>query len=211
MISKNIQTRLLPKCSVAHCKMLCWPPVAMVHRLKSTGLGERQKKKIFNTKKYANFHELWDEDKKETKKKGLQFKSCMKFLEFWGEDHKKRVFITKSPQKKQFLLLISEVIISHLGVSVFELHSSGTKPVTFFGHNSCLGGTIPAWGAQFSFGGHSPGMSLRCRASYKNSTWKFLHLSEMKVWICKEKNFEYFNFTLQCSWANNNTAACNEH
>ena len=42
-------------------------------------------------------------------------------------------------------------MISVLRVSVLELHSNGTEPVTFFGAQSSLGG-----GAQFSIDGARP-------------------------------------------------------
>ena len=58
----------------------------------------------------------------------------------------KRVFFRKSA-KKQFLLTNSGVITSILGVSGVELHSSGTKPVTFFRTQSSLeGAQAVIWG-----------------------------------------------------------------
>ena len=56
---------------------------------------------------------------------------------------KKKVFTAESA-KERFLLTNSGVMISILGVSSLELHSSGTEPVTFFGAQSSLKG------AQFS-------------------------------------------------------------
>ena len=80
-------------------------------------------------------------------KKPLHLKKCANFHELWGETTKKRVFITKLA-KKQSLLTNFGVIISILGVSGLQLHSSGTEPVTFLGaqsslgrHNSYFGGT----------------------------------------------------------------------
>ena len=56
------------------------------------------------------------------------------------------VFIAKST-KKRFMSTNTGLMISILGVSDPELHSSGTEPATFFwaqsllgGHNVCLGG-----------------------------------------------------------------------
>ena len=90
----------------------------------------------------ADFHNFWGEDKK----KLFISKKCANFHELRGETTKKGVFITKSA-KKQFLLTNSRVITCILGVSGLELHFSGTKPVTYFGHNPRLGGTILVWGA----------------------------------------------------------------
>ena len=82
---------------------------------------DKNQKKLFISKKCANFHELRGET---TKKRGLYYKIC----------------------KKQFLLTNSGVLTCISGVSGLELHFSGTKPVTFFGHNPRLGGTILVWG-----------------------------------------------------------------
>ena len=67
-----------------------------------------------------------------------------------------RIFIAKSA-KKQFLLTNFGVIPSILGVSGLELHFSGTKPVTFFGTQTSLGGTIFVWaGTSSDLGGTAP-------------------------------------------------------
>ena len=114
------------------------------------------------------FHDFWDDDQKKKspsqksgvktkkvsissteriftkpgaktkKEKGLYLKNCSNFCEFWGETTRKRVFIAKSA-KKQFLLTNSGLITKSLGVSGLELHSSSTKPITFFGAQSLLG------------------------------------------------------------------------
>ena len=57
----------------------------------------------------------------------------------------KKVFTAESA-KERFLLTNSGMMISYLGVSSLELHSSGTEHVTFFEAQSSLRG------AQFSFG-----------------------------------------------------------
>ena len=48
------------------------------------------------------------------------------------------------------------MITSILGVSGLELHFSGTEPVTFFGGQSLLGGTVLVWGAQAVIWGARP-------------------------------------------------------
>ena len=61
-----------------------------------------------------------------------------KFFEFLvtpKKKKKKEVFIAKSA-KKMFLFTNTGLMISILGVSDLELHSSGMKPVTFFGAQS---------------------------------------------------------------------------
>ena len=96
----------------------------------------------------ADFYEFWGEDKR-----ALHLKKCANFHEFAGET-------TKKFAKKQLLLTNSGVITSILGVSGLELYSSGTKPVTFFGAQSSLGGHNSLLGGTSSdFGGYGPGMS----------------------------------------------------
>ena len=72
-------------------------------------------------------------------KKALHLKKCANFHKLQGETTKKGSLL-QNLQKKQFLLTNSGVITSILGVSGLELHFSGTKPVTFFGAQSSLGG-----------------------------------------------------------------------
>ena len=96
----------------------------------------------------ADFNEFWGENKR-----ALHLKKCANFHEFGGET-------TKKSAKKQFLLTNSGVITSVLGVSGLELYSSGTKPVTFFGAQSSLGGHDSRLGGTSSdLGGYGPGMS----------------------------------------------------
>ena len=66
-------------------------------------------------------------------------------LEIESEDQKKKVFTAESA-KNRFLLTNFGVMTSILGVSGLELHSSGTKSVTFFGAQSLLWGHNPRFG-----------------------------------------------------------------
>ena len=91
----------------------------------------------------CGFHEFWGE----RKKKSYHIKKWANFHEFRGKTTKKGSLL-QNLQKKQFLLTNSGVITSILGVSDLELHFSGTEPVTFFGAQFSLGGTVLVRGAQ---------------------------------------------------------------
>ena len=88
----------------------------------------------------ADFREFWGKDKK----KLFISKKCANFHELRGETTKKRVFITKSA--KNFLITNSGVITCIVGVSALELQFSGTSLLLSLGHNPRLGGTILVWG-----------------------------------------------------------------
>ena len=88
-----------------------------------------------------------EKKKKERKRKVFISKNTQISTISKVKPQQKGVFNAKSG-KKQFLLTNSWMTTSILGVSAFELHSSGTVPDTFFGaqsslwgHNSCLGYT----------------------------------------------------------------------
>ena len=102
--------------------------------------GEAQEVYLCEFERNTGAREIYssvDQTKKvKTKKKGLR----PKFYEIWCESTK----ITKI-----------RAVNTNLGVSGLDLHPNGPEPVNFFGAQSSLGG------AQFSFGGHSPGMPLR--------------------------------------------------
>ena len=112
------------------------------------------KKKVFISK-YAR---IFTNSGVKTKNSSSSQKNARIFTNSGVKPQKKKVLITKSA-KKQFLLTNSGVTTCILEVSGLKLHFSGTKPVTFFGHNPRLGGTVLVWRAHaVNWGGHGPGM-----------------------------------------------------
>ena len=97
-------------------------------------------KKVFITKYARN---SMNSGMKTEKRKGLRRKAC----KFWGEDQtKKRIFIAKSA--KNGLAHEHWVEGQYFGGvrPRTAANSSGTKPVTFFGTKSSLGGHISCLG-----------------------------------------------------------------
>ena len=101
----------------------------------STKSGVKTKKKVFISK-YARI--FTNSGVKTSKKNPLYLKKCANFHEFRSETTKKGLY--HKICEKTVLAHEFWVITSILGVSGLELHSSGTKPVTFFAEQSLLGG-----------------------------------------------------------------------
>ena len=99
----------------------------------------------FHLKRRANFHKFCGKDQNK-QKKSLHPKTYLHFMNYGVKPPKQTVFISKST-KKPFLLTISGVTSSILGVSGLELHSSSTEPVNIHGAQSSLEE------ARFLFGG----------------------------------------------------------
>ena len=110
----------------------------------------KTKKKVFNTKISTNsgcrlkilaiFHELLSEEQKKKKKVFVP-----KLL--WNS-----VWVHKNYAETVLMLANSRAVNTILGVLGLDLHSSSPLACLF------LRGPVLAWGAQFSFGGHGPGM-----------------------------------------------------
>ena len=96
---------------------------------------------------------------KKTKRKKFISKYSRICMNSRVKPQKQTLFIPKSMKQQ---LTNSGVITNILGVSGLELYSSSTKPVTFFGAKSSLGGSTPRLGGTSSdLGGHGPGMHPR--------------------------------------------------
>ena len=93
------------------------------------------------------------------KNKGLHRKICENFHELWGENQKqtkKKISIAISA-KKQFLLMNSGLMTSILGCQVSNCTPVAASLILILGHNPRLGGTILVWRVTNSdLGGTAP-------------------------------------------------------